>query len=144
MTKAKNAVIAGDFMGKKVSVSFGKVSMDVGGLSALELNSRTVAGYSVVDETHKTSMASGVMRGMVGGALFGGAGMVASAMTAKQKGVYQVVIQLIDDPQWRYSGKRFLLEVDEPLSKIVSKFSRPLFGRLFSLLLSIHAAPQSP
>ena len=43
MTKAKNAVIAGDFMGKKVSVSFGKVSMDVGGLSALELNSRTVA-----------------------------------------------------------------------------------------------------
>ena len=76
MAKAKNAVIAGDFMGKKVSVSFGKVSMDVGGLSALELNSRTVAGYSVVDETHKTSMASGVMRGMVGGALFGGAGTV--------------------------------------------------------------------
>ena len=37
MAKAKNAVIAGDFMGKKVSVSFGKVSMDVGGLSALEL-----------------------------------------------------------------------------------------------------------
>ena len=31
MAKAKNAVIAGDFMGKKVSVSFGKVSMDVCG-----------------------------------------------------------------------------------------------------------------
>lgn len=121
MAKAKNAVIAGDFMGKKVSVSFGKVSMDVGGLSAIELNSRTVAGYSVVDETHKTSMASGVMRGMVGGALFGGAGMVAGAMTAKQKGVYQVVIQLIDDPQWRYSGKRFLLEVDEPTYKAIIK-----------------------
>ena len=121
MAKAKNAVIAGDFMGKKVSVSFGKVFMDVGGLSALELNSRTVAGYSVVDETHKTSMASGVMRGMVGGTLFGGAGMVAGAMNAKQKGVYQVVIQLIDDPQWRYSGKRFLLEVDEPTYKAIIK-----------------------
>lgn len=121
MAKAKNAVIAGDFMGKKVSVSFGKVSMDVGGLSALELNSRTVAGYSVVDETHKTSMASGVMRGMVGGALFGSAGMVAGAMTAMQKGVYQVVIQLIDDLQWRYSGKRFLLEVDEPTYKAIIK-----------------------
>lgn len=121
MAKAKNAVIAGDFSGKKVSVSFGKVSMDVGGISALELNSHTVAGYSVVDETRKTSMASGVMRGMVGGALFGGAGMVAGAMTAKQKGVYQVAIQLVDDPQWLYSGKRFLLEVDEPTYKAIIK-----------------------
>lgn len=121
MAKAKNAVIAGDFVGKKVSLSFGTVSMDVGGMSRLELNSRTVAGYSVVDESHNKSMASGVMRGMVGSALFGGAGMIAGAMTAKQKGIYQVVIQLIDDPQWRYSGKRFMLEVDEPIYKAIVK-----------------------
>ena len=110
MAKAKNAVIAGDFVGKKVSLSFGTVPMDVGGMSNLELNSRTVAGYSVVDESHNKSMASGVMRGMVAG-----------AMTAKQKGIYQVVIQLIDDPQWRYSGKRFMLEVDEPIYKAIVK-----------------------
>ena len=121
MAKAKNAVIAGDFVGKKVSLSFGTVSMDVGGMSKLELNSSTVAGYSVVDESHSKSMASGVMRGMVGSALFGGVGMVAGAMTSKQKGIYQVVIQLIDDPQWRYSGKRFLLEVDEPTYKAIIK-----------------------
>jgi len=121
MAKAKNAVIAGDFVGKKVSLSFGTVSMDVGGMSSLELNSRTVAGYSVVDESHNKSMASGVMRGMVGGVLFGNVGMVAGAITAKQKGIYQVVIQLIDDPQWRYSGKRFMLEVDEPIYKAIVK-----------------------
>lgn len=121
MAKAKNAVIAGDFVGKKVSLSFGTVSMDVGVMSRLELNSRTVAGYSVVDESHNKSMASGVMRGMVGSVLFGGVGMVAGAITAKQKGIYQVVIQLIDDPQWRYSGKRFMLEVDEPIYKAIVK-----------------------
>ena len=121
MAKAKNAVIAGDFVGKKVSLSFGTVSMDVGGMSSLELNNRTVAGYSVVDESHNKSMASGVMRGMVGGVLFGNVGMVAGAITAKQKGIYQVVIQLIDDPQWRYSGKRFMLEVDEPIYKAIVK-----------------------
>ena len=121
MAKAKNAVIAGDFVGKKVSLSYGTVSMDVGGMSSLELNSRTVAGYSVVDESHNKSMASGVMRGMVGGVLFGNVGMVAGAITAKQKGIYQVVIQLIDDPQWRYSGKRFMLEVDEPIYKAIVK-----------------------
>ena len=35
MAKAKNAVIAGDFVGKKVSLSFGTVSMDVGGMVVL-------------------------------------------------------------------------------------------------------------
>lgn len=121
MAKAKNAVISGDFVGKKLNVSFGKVSIDAGGMSSLVLNHDTVADYTVLDESKKASMTSGVMRGLVGGAFFGAAGAVAGAVTAKQKGIYQVAIQLKEDPQWRYSGKRFLVEIDEPTYKALIK-----------------------
>ena len=121
MAKAKNAVIAGDYAGKKVSLSFGTVSIDIGMMSTLKLDRSTVADYSVMDESQKKSMSSGVMRGLVGGALLGPAGLVAGAVTAKQKGIYQIAIQLKEDPQWVASGKRFLIEVDDKIYQAIMK-----------------------
>lgn len=119
MAKAKNAVIAGDYVGKKVNLSFGRVQLDMGLMPAIILDRSTVADYSVVDESQKKSMSSGVMRGLVGGALLGPAGLVAGAVTAKQKGIYQIAIQLKEDPQWVASGKRFLIEVDDKIYKAI-------------------------
>lgn len=119
MAKAKNAVIAGDYVGKKVNLSFGRVQLDMGLMPAITLDRSTVADYSVVDESQKKSMSSGAMRGLVGGALLGPAGLVAGAVTAKQKGIYQIAIQLKEDPQWVASGKRFLIEVDDKIYKAI-------------------------
>lgn len=83
MAKAKNAVIAGDYVGKKVNLSFGRVQLDMGLMPAIPLDRSTVADYSVLDESQKKSMSSGVMRGLVGGAILGPAGLVAGAVTAK-------------------------------------------------------------
>ena len=119
MAKAKNAVIAGDYVGKKVNLSFGRVQLDMGLMPAITLDRSTVADYSVLDESQKTSMYSGVMRGLVGSAILGPAGLVAGAVTAKQKGIYQIAIQLKEDPQWVASGKRFLIEVDDKIYKAI-------------------------
>ena len=123
MAKAKNAVIAGDYVGKKVNLSFGRVQLDMGLMPAITLDRSTVADCSVVvpvlDESQKKSMSSGVMRGLVGGAFLGPAGLVAGAVTAKQKGIYQIAIQLKEDPQWVASGKRFLIEVDDKIYKAI-------------------------
>ena len=37
MAKAKNAVIAGDYVGKKVNLSFGRVQLDMGSVSYTHL-----------------------------------------------------------------------------------------------------------
>ena len=85
MAKAKNAVIAGDYVGKKVNLSFGRVQLDMGLMPAITLDRSTVAEYSILDESQKKSMSSGVMRGLVGGAILGPAGLVAAQSPQNKK-----------------------------------------------------------
>lgn len=40
MAKAKNAVIAGDYVGKKVNLSFGRVQLDMGLMPAITLDQK--------------------------------------------------------------------------------------------------------
>lgn len=110
---AKNKVIAGDYIGKQVlggGVSQAGIALSF--IKQLYLNETTVESYEVIADEHNKSAASGAMRGVVGGALLGGAGMIAGALSAKEKGIYTISIQFKD-------GKKSLIEVDEKLYKAI-------------------------
>lgn len=121
MAKAKNKVIAGDFSGSRVFKSGSDLCIDSGGLSPIRMNSDSVEGYELITDEHRRSAASGVARGLVGGALLGPVGMLAGTMTAKSKGIYQVAIQFKYDRKATYSEKRSLIEIDDSLYKLLVK-----------------------
>lgn len=107
---AKNKVIAGDYLGKGLILGMGKPSLVVGFGKNYYLTKDVVESYELITDEHRKSAASGVARGLVGGALLGPVGLLAGGMSAKNKGVYQVAIQFKD-------GKKSLLEVDDKMYK---------------------------
>lgn len=114
MAKAANRVIAGDYAGKPVIVTLGVPNINIGFSKSVYLAKPDVEAYELVTDEHRKSAASGVTRGLVGGFLLGGVGMVAGAMSAKNKGIYQVAIQFAD-------GKKSLIEVDDKIYKAIVK-----------------------
>lgn len=113
---AKNAVIAGDYNGNKVTLTVGGtlpiISVDY--KTSVEMNKYFVENYELITDEHRKSAASGVSRGLVGGALLEPVGMLAGAMSAKNKGIYQIAIQFKD-------GKKSLIEVDDKIYKALVK-----------------------
>lgn len=105
---AQNKVIAGDYEG---SIVMGFVTPGIYPTpkNPIELTKVNVANYEVITEEHRKSAASGITRGLIGGALLGPVGLLAG-LTAKTKGTHVVVIEFID-------GKKSLLEIDEKLYK---------------------------
>lgn len=91
--KSKNMVIAGDYQGKGV-MGGAKPGIVVKIFRPLYLDSTTVESYEVITDEHRKSAASGVARGLVGGALLGPVGMLAGGLSAKDKGIYQIAIQI--------------------------------------------------
>lgn len=113
MASAKNRVIAGDYAGQLIGGGgIAQPSIIAGyGFSLknkLLLNKTTVEACEVLTDEHRKSAASGVARGLVGGALLGPVGLLAGGLSAKSKGIYQVAIQFKD-------GKRSLIEIDEKI-----------------------------
>ena len=68
MAKAKNAVIAGDYSGKRLNGSLGIVSIMESFGVAIKINKDTVETYELITDEHRKSASSGVARGLVGGA----------------------------------------------------------------------------
>lgn len=114
MAKAKNAVIVGDYIGKQVLGTLGQVQIVTGFGKGELINRFTVDSYELITDEHRKSAASGVARGIVGGALLGPVGMLAGGLSAKNKGIYQVAIQFKD-------GKRSLIEIDDKVYKSLVK-----------------------
>lgn len=113
---AKNQVIAGDYIGKAVTVMGGapQIVLSRDWTENRQLDRVDVERYEVVTEEQSKSAASGVARGLVGGALLGPVGMLAGGLSAKNKGVYTLAVQFKD-------GKRSLIEVDEKVYKAIVK-----------------------
>lgn len=110
---AKNAVIAGDYIGQQIISTFGIVQIVTGFGKGFQLDKSSIENYEVVTDEQRRSTASGITRGLVG-SLFGPVGMVAGAMSAKSKGIYQIAIQFKD-------GKKSLIEVDDKIYKALIK-----------------------
>ncbi len=114
MAKAKNAVIAGDYLGNRLNCTLGIVMMMESFKPSVPLNKDIVETYELITDEHRKSASSGVARGLVGGALLGPVGLLAGGISAKNKGIYQVAIQFKD-------GKKSLVEVDDKIYKAIVK-----------------------
>lgn len=113
---AKNQVIAGDYAGRMVIVMGGvpQISLSRNWTENRQLDSFDVERYELITEDTRKSAASGVARGLVGGALLGPVGMLAGGLSAKNKGIYTMALQFKD-------GKKSLIEVDEKIYKAIVK-----------------------
>lgn len=113
MAKAKNKVIAGDYLGKPVSGVMSKAYISLSTFKSLDLTKATVSSYEVITDEHRKSAASGITRGLVGGALLGPVGLLAG-VSAKTKGIYQIALQFT-------GGKKSLIEIDDKVYKVFIK-----------------------
>ena len=80
MAKAANRVIAGDYNGKPVILTFGVPSINLGFTKNINIAKPGVETYELVTDEHRKSALSGAARGLVGGLLLGGVGVVAGAV----------------------------------------------------------------
>lgn len=107
---AKNKVIAGDYMNKSVTSTFGEASI-VDGFKVININKDNVEEYETINQEQKVSATSAVGRAFVGSALLGPVGLFAG-LSAKKKGIHTVAIQFRD-------GKKSLVEVDDKIYKAI-------------------------
>lgn len=114
MAKAANKVIAGSYANKVITISGQNACISIGFLKSIAINKITVDSYELITDEHRKSAASGVARGLIGGALLGPVGMLAGGLSAKSKGIYQIAIQFKD-------GERSLIEVDDKIYKLIIK-----------------------
>jgi len=100
-----SSVIAGEYLGWIVKLGFGGVTLNRG-FKKIQLNKSTIESYELVTDEHRKSASSGIARGIVGGVLLGPVGMIGGAVSAKEKGIYQIAVQFKD-------GDKSLLKVDK-------------------------------
>lgn len=112
MSSARNKVIAGDYNGYQVFLHYNCVYISSGLTDGdvIIANKTTIENYELLTSEHFKSAASGIARGLIGGTLLGPVGLLAGSISAKSKGIYQVVIQFKD-------GKRSLLEINDKIHK---------------------------
>jgi hypothetical protein len=104
-------VVAGDFSGYLIEPGSGGLVLRQG-FKKVKLNKETVQSYEIMTEDHQKSATSGIARGLIGGAVFGGIGAVAGILSAKEKGSYQVAVQFKDE-------KKSLLQMNELQYKLL-------------------------
>ena len=111
---ASNMILEGDYKGKLIVIAKNKLVIFSGMFKEkIDLDRNTIESYEVITEEHRKSAASGISRGLVGGALLGPVGMLAG-LSAKNKGDYNIIIELKD-------GKRFMAEVDDKVYKLLTR-----------------------
>ena len=113
----KNKVVAGNYVGEKVlppSLFGDKHPIISTSGGKIELSNSTVASYEVITNDHRKSAISGALRGLVGNYILGNTGMLAGAMSAKNKSIYTVAVNFL-------TGERSLLEIDEKIYKALIK-----------------------
>ena len=108
-----NKVIAGDYINGAILCEYDKMIIGTVKEKVL-INAKTVKSYELVTEESKKSASSSLVRGLVGGALLGGVGAIAGAVSAANKGTYEVAIEFMD-------GKKCLLSLDDKAYKTLTK-----------------------
>jgi hypothetical protein len=113
---AKNKIIAGDFNGCRIKL----VDIDYLCLEESFANgsSMNIKSYELITDEHTKSAASGISRGLIGGALLGPVGLLAGVLSASNKSVYVLAIQyiLFGKPN---EIKKSLIEVDDKIYKAI-------------------------
>jgi hypothetical protein len=113
-------VIAGDYEGKSIFIHDNSIpyisvkSSFFGEREEVLLSKDIIDSYEVITDEHTKSAASGIARGIVGGVLLGPVGMLAGALSAKNKSKHTIAIQF-------KNGKKSLIEVEGSAYKALTK-----------------------
>ena len=115
---AKNMVTAGTYTGRGIALLNGipQILISFKGNENIMLDRYSIDSYEVITEETRKSAASGVARGIVGGALLGPVGMLAGGLSAKNKSTVTIAIQFKD-------GNRSLIEVDDKIYKAIVAYT---------------------
>ena len=89
---ATNMVTSGTYKGKFIFINLG-VPYIKNGKEKIDLAKWTISNYTVISGDTRKSMSSSILRGAVGGALFGGVGALAGGLSAKNKTKYTIAIE---------------------------------------------------
>lgn len=114
MSKAKNQVIAGDYVGRKVRCTSNRIIFDRAFDTPIEVSDATVSRYEVVDQDASKSATSVVSRGLLGGMVLGTVGMIAGSLSAKNDTIVLISIEF-------KNGDKSLIEVDKTVYKTLLK-----------------------
>ena len=101
MARARNKVIAGDYLGKSVDIMSAEIFLG----NDVRIKKSEVISYNLVGSEQRKSGSSAVIRGGAGALLLGPVGLLAG-LSAKNKGTYLIEMEFQD-------GTRSLLEVDD-------------------------------
>lgn len=109
MAAAKNKVIAGDYEGWDVIIGSRTLNL-MHRLTKVELNKTNVTDCQVVTSQSGSSFWGTFLRGYLGNAILGPAGLMASTVGAAGK---QIILLSLEFS----GGKRSLLEIDDKMYK---------------------------
>lgn len=104
-----NTVAAGDYKGNTVSEI-----LDIVSIGSAMLSRDTVKSCRVVSKEQRVSLSSAVIRGAIGRAILGPAGLLVGGLSARNVKTYMLEVN------WK-NGKRSLLEIDERMYKAIMK-----------------------
>ena len=103
-----NKVVAGDYMGYRVKISWGTLFLNPPLFSnqsgRVNIDKNTVQSYEVMASNHYKSAVSGLVRGWIGKNIFGHIGMMSGLLTMREKGRHSVSVSFLD-------GKKSLIEI---------------------------------
>ncbi len=114
---ARNMVVAGDYRGLPVSNINNCVQIYYDKKKYILLDKYEVERYEVLLEENQNSATNMAVRGAVGDAIFGEPGMLAGALSGKNKGIFTIAIYF-------KNGKKSLIEID---TKTYKDFIKEMF-----------------
>lgn len=111
--KAKNRVVNGEHTGCEVTNVNNQMLVISKGTRNIPLSKRMVANIVEINTESNKSVSNTIGRSIVGGALLGGVGAIAGAVTSKNNVSHTIMIQFKD-------GKKSLIEIDDKLYGILN------------------------
>jgi hypothetical protein len=118
MIGRRNKFIAGDYEGFRVKARWSGVKLSPPlkkkKKDKVVVDRYSIRGYELVTSDHRKSVASTIIRGMIGKYLLGLVGLIGGTASAKNTGLYTVSLQFT-------SGERSLIEVDDKVYKAIIK-----------------------
>ena len=109
----KNKVINGDYLNCNIENVQNKMLIIKSGHINIPISKRTVNSYVTINSNESKNTSNVIKRGIVGGVLAGGVGMLAGSITAKNDKSFQVMIKF-------NNNKSSVIEIDEKLYGVLA------------------------
>ena len=118
MFRKKNKVVAGDYSGYCIKLSWGKLTLNPPLFSQqnnkISIDKTSIRKYEVITSDNKKSTVSTIIRGLIGKYLLGVVGMIAGTVSAQNAVLHTVNLEFA-------SGERSLIEIDDKIYKAIIK-----------------------